>query len=114
MLQRAEHVAAPQQEAATDHRVAALGSTSSGMDSKAPISRNRSRGDHASAQDFGIGSRASTMKSLSGQAPRVLWAETLMDEMLGSMVCLIRRRMKCKSRDATMMHRRLLPRQARP
>ena len=37
MLQRAEQVAAPQHDAATDHNVAALGSTSNGMDSKAPM-----------------------------------------------------------------------------
>ena len=36
-LHSAEHVAAPQHDAPTDHRVAALGKASNGSDSRAPI-----------------------------------------------------------------------------
>lgn len=35
--QSAEHVAAPQHDAPTDHRVAALGSANKGSESRAPI-----------------------------------------------------------------------------
>ena len=43
MLQSAEQVAAPQHDAATDHSVAALGTSSSGRESKAPMLSSASR-----------------------------------------------------------------------
>ena len=85
-LHSAEHVAAPQHDAATDHSVAALGNTSSGSESSAPmVSGWFWEGAQASAIEVGTGCCVA-FESNSLQGPSATVGRYLMADFLGEIL----------------------------